>query len=315
MKVLPLYIFAPILTVALLIPPLSAQQLNMGAINGTVTDASGGAIPGVKVTATSPALQAGQVYTTNEQGIYRFPSLPIGLYKLTYEASGFGTVVRDQVNVRLSFVDTINITMVPATQQQTVVVTAESPLVDTQNTQIIGGFNLQQLNEIPNGRDMWSAIGLTPGMHDATLDVGGSQVGNQVAYQAYGYGGQNRVMIDGVNDSEGTAGAGFYFDYGAFQEFTVGTQGNNASMPVPGNQVNAVIKTGTNQFHGECTSIMRIQISRVTTLASNKFLKVPGLASGFTRTTIRMGTSADRLLKTSSGFIFRFAIRRWPRRY
>lgn len=231
--------------------PAIAQQINMGAVNGTVTDSSGAAIPNVKVTATSPELQGAQVFTTNEQGIYRFPSLPIGLYKITYEAQGFGTVVRDQVNVRLNFADTINITLMPATQQQTVVVTGETPLVDTQNTQVIGGFTQQQLQDVPNGRDMWSAIGLTPGMHDATLDVGGSQVGNQVAYQSYGYGGQNRVMVDGINDSEGASGAGFYFDYGAFQEFTVGTQGNDASMPVPGNQVNAVIKTGSNEFHGD----------------------------------------------------------------
>jgi hypothetical protein len=231
--------------------PVFAQQINMGAVNGTVTDGTGAAIPGVKVTATSPALQGAEVFTTNEQGIYRFPSLPIGLYKIVFEAHGFGTVERVQVSVRLNFADVINITLVPATQQQTVVVTGETPLVDTLNTQIIGGFTQQQLQDVPNGRDMWSAIGLTPGMHDATLDVGGSQVGNQVAYTSYGYGGQNRVMVDGINDSEGASGAGFYFDYGAFQEFTVGTQGNDASMPVPGNQVNAVIKTGTNQFHGD----------------------------------------------------------------
>jgi hypothetical protein len=56
-------------------------------------------------------------------------------------------------------------------------------------------------------------------------------------------------MIDGINTSEGASGAGFYFDYGSFTEFTVGTAANDASMPVPGNQVNAVIKTGTNEFH------------------------------------------------------------------
>lgn len=235
------------------------QQLatNGGAINGTVTDSSGAAIPNVKVTITSPALQGAQVFTTNDQGIYRFPDVPIGLYKISYEATGFATVVRDQVNISLGFAATINVTMTPSTQQQTVVVTGETPLVDTQNTTITGGFNKQQLYDVPNGRDMWSIIGLTPGMTNQTLDVGGSAVGNQVTYTAYGYGGyggqtsQNRVMIDGINDSEGASGAGFYFDYGSFSEFTVGTQGNDASMPVPGNQVNAVVKTGGNEFHGD----------------------------------------------------------------
>jgi hypothetical protein len=228
-----------------------AQQVNMGAVNGTVTDSTGASIPNVKVTATSPALQGEAVFTTNETGNYRFPALPLGLYRFTFEAPGFATQVRDQVNVTLNFAATINVQLTPAAQQQTVVVTGETPLIDTQNTSIQGGFNLQQLNEVPNGRDMWSVIGLTPGMNNARLDVGGSQVGNQVPYTSFGYGGQNRVMIDGINTSEGTSGAGFYFDYGSFSEFTAGTAGNDASMPVPGNQINAVIKTGGNQYHGD----------------------------------------------------------------
>ena len=112
---------------------ISAQQLatNAGAINGEVTDSSGAPIPGVKVTITSPALQGQQVFTTNEQGNYRFPDVPIGLYRITYEASGFATIDRRQVNVTLGFTVTINTTMTPSTQQQTVVVTGETPLVDT----------------------------------------------------------------------------------------------------------------------------------------------------------------------------------------
>ena len=237
---------------------LFAQQLatNTGAINGRVTDSSGASIPNVKVTLAGPNFT--QVFTTNAQGDYRFPDIPTGLYNLSFEATGFAKLERNQVNITLGFAATINVTMTPSTQQQTVVVTGETPLVDTQSTTVTGGFNLQQLNTVPNGRDMWSVIGFTPGMTDQLLDVGGSQVGNQVSYSAFGYGGvyggqtgQNRVMIDGVNDSEGASGAGFYFDYGAFSEFTVGTQGNDASMPVPGNQVNAIVKTGTNDFHGD----------------------------------------------------------------
>ena len=213
---------------------LFGQQLatNGGAINGTVTDSSGAAVPNVKVTITSPAMQGAQTFTTNEQGIYRFPDVPIGLFRMTFEAPGFATMVRDQVNITLGFTATINISMTPATQQQTVVVTGETPLVDTTNVTVQGD-------------------GLTPGMTNSTLDVGGSAVGNQVGYTSFGYGGQNRVMIDGINTSEGTSGAGFYFDYGSFTEFTVGTAANDASMPVPGNQVNAVIKTGSNQWHGD----------------------------------------------------------------
>jgi hypothetical protein len=254
-----------------------AQQVNMGAVNGTVTDSTGASIPNVKVTAISPALQGEAVFVTNETGNYRFPALPLGLYRFSFEASGFATQVREQVNVTLNFAATINVQLTPAAQQQTVVVTGETPLIDTQNTSIQAGFNLQQLNEVPNGRDMWSVIGLTPGMNNARLDVGGSQVGNQVPYTSFGYGGQNRVMIDGINTSEGTSGAGFYFDYGSFSEFTAGTAANDASMPVPGNQINAVIKTGGNQYHGDVYFDYESPSFQGTNISQKQILQGAGL--------------------------------------
>jgi len=239
------------LAVALGFTAFAQVVVNSGAVIGTVTDSSGAAMPGVLVTATSTALQGQLTFITNEQGDYRFPTMPIGVYRISYQRPGFATVIHENVDVRLSTTDTINVQMAPAQQKDVVTVTADAALVDTQSATVLAGFNKQQLTDIPTGRDMWSIIGLTPGMHVATLDVGGSAVGNQVAYTSYGYGGQNRVMIDGINTSEGTSGAGFYFDYGSFTEFTVGTAANDASVPQPGNAINAVIRTGGNQFHGE----------------------------------------------------------------
>jgi hypothetical protein len=208
----------------------------------------------VTVTVTSPALQGVQTFVTNEQGLYRFPTLPIGIYKITYEGKGFNTVVREQVTVTNGFNATINVTLNVATQQQTVVVTGETPLVDVQNTNVQNTFTIQQFTNVPNARDMWSIIAVTPGMASTVIDVGGSGAGTQSGYTAYGYGllgnSQNRVQVDGVNTTEGTSAAGFYYDYGSFAEFTLGTAANDASMPVPGNQINAIIKTGGNQFHG-----------------------------------------------------------------
>src|SRR5579883_3381656 len=106
---------------------------NTGAVAGAVTDASGAAVPGARVTATSPALQGQISYFTNDRGAYRFPSLPIGVYKITYEAPGFAVLVRDGIDVRLDFTDVINVQIVPADQKQTIVVTGETPLVDTRS--------------------------------------------------------------------------------------------------------------------------------------------------------------------------------------
>src|SRR5260370_34097120 len=88
-----------------------------------------------------------------------------------------------------------------------------------------------------------------------SVDVCGSNVGNQSAHSAYGYGlapnAQNRVQVGGVNTTEGSGSAGFYYDYGPFAAVTMNTAANAASMPVPGNQINAAIKTGSNQTPGD----------------------------------------------------------------
>jgi hypothetical protein len=242
---------------------MCAQGPTSGSISGAVTDASGAALPATVVKASSSALIGEETTITNEQGMYRFPLLPVGTYKLTYSAKGFAQAVRDDLVVKIGFNDNVNVTMSVANQQQSVLVTSETPLVDTQNSNLQNNFDKTQIANIPNARDIWSLIGATPGMSVNRFDVGGSQSGTQTAYSAYGLGSmqvnnisgnapsQNRVQVDGVNTTEGTGSAGFYFDYGSFAELQLATAANDASMPTPGTQLNAVIKSGSNQFHGE----------------------------------------------------------------
>ena len=65
-----------------------------GSLNGRIADASGGVLPGVTVTATSPALQGMRTTISNEEGAYRLPGVPPGVYAVQYELGGFGTVIR-----------------------------------------------------------------------------------------------------------------------------------------------------------------------------------------------------------------------------
>ncbi len=247
--------FGKFLLAFALIPFWALAQSNRGSINGTVTDSSGAPVPGVKVTATSSALVGQQTIITGEQGLYRFLSLTVGTYRLTYECPGFGTVVRDQVLVQVGFNDEINVSLAPAAQQQSVQVTAETPLVDTENSNVQQNVSRTQLNNLANSRDIWSVMGVTPGMTvKSNLDVGGTAAGTQPSYASYGYGSlsfdQVRIQLDGANTTEGRNGAGYYYDYGSLQEFQVTTAANDASMPVPGTFINAVIKQGGNDLHG-----------------------------------------------------------------
>jgi hypothetical protein len=85
----------------------------------------------------------------------------------------------------------------------------------------------------------------------ARVDVGGNRAGTQTGYNAYGYNGQVRVLVEGINTTEGTGGAGFYFDYGSFEEVFLGTAGQGAEMPNPGVQSQFLGKSGGNRFQGE----------------------------------------------------------------
>lgn len=224
-----------------------------GSINGTVADNTGAVLPGVTVTAESPAMLGVQTAVTDASGDYRFPSLPPGTYKLKYELPGFATIVREGVIIQIGFTATVSVKMNVATVEETVTVTGESPVVDVQNTAVKNAFNAEMLKNIPNARDIWSLIAEAPGMTVSRFDVGGSTAGTQTGYTAYGStGGQGRVQLDGTNTTEGTSAAGFYMDYGAFDEVSFGiSSAADASMPVPGVFVNTVIKSGGNQFHGD----------------------------------------------------------------
>lgn len=219
-----------------------------GSISGDVKDAQGGVLPGVTVTATSPAQIGALVAVTNESGIYRFPSVPPGEYRLAFELPGFQNVVREGVRITLGFNAQVNVQLGVATLQETVTVSGESPVIDTSATRVQTNYDQQQLASIPNARDMWSLLATTPSVTLNRVDVGGATMGTQTTYFAYGYSGQNRPLVEGINTTEGTAAAGFYLDYGSFEEVFIGAAGNSAEMPNPGVLTQFVGKSGGNNL-------------------------------------------------------------------
>jgi hypothetical protein len=222
-----------------------------GTIQGRVTDAQGAVLPGVTITATSPSALGAQTTVTTETGNYRFPALPPGVYTVSYELPGFNTVRREGIQISLGFTANVNVELALATLQETVTVTGESPIIDTSATRTVQTFKLEQLQSIPNARDMWALLALTPGVAMTRIDVGGNRAGTQTGYSAYGQTGQVRVLIEGINSTEGTGGAGFYFDYSSLEEVFLGTSGQSAEMPNPGVQSQFIAKSGGNQFNGE----------------------------------------------------------------
>src|SRR5579862_1497699 len=204
-------VFAMLAVALLATAPAFAQgggASSTGSINGKVADSSGGVLPGVTVTAASPSMMGTQSSVTGTDGLYRFPAVPPGMYTLTFELPGFNTLKRENIQITLGFQATVNVELAVASLQETVTVTGDSPVIDTSNTRVQQNFKLEALQEIPNSRDMWSLLAVTPSVTMGRIDVGGSRAGTQVAYTAYGFNNQNRVLVEGINTTEGTSGAG-----------------------------------------------------------------------------------------------------------
>jgi hypothetical protein len=243
------------LAMILLMTPLAWAQgggaSSTGTIQGRVVDAQGGVLPGVTVTATSPSMMGVQTQVTSDSGNYRFPAVPPGVYTVTFELPGFSSVKREGISIALGFTATLNIELNVASLQETVTVTGETPLIDTSATRVQQNYKLEDLQSLPGARDMWSLLSVTPAVQMTRTDVGGNRAGTQTGYTAYGFTGQTRVLVEGINTTEGTGGAGFYFDFGSFEEVFLGTAGQGAEMPHPGVQSQFLGKSGGNSFQGQ----------------------------------------------------------------
>jgi hypothetical protein len=229
--------------------PTFAQEFR-GRINGTVTDNTGAVLPGVTVTATSPALIQPQVQVTGGDGGYRFLALPPGVYSIDFELTGFNAIKRQDVRVIINQTLTVDMQMQVATLQETVTVTGDSPIVDTSTTAMGTNFTKELLTEIPNARDVWAAMSQAPGIQMTAFDVGGSNTGNQSGFRSYGFDTQNQTRVEGIDTTEGTAANAGYFDFGSFEEFQVGGAGADSGAFAGGAVLSISVKSGGDRFTG-----------------------------------------------------------------
>jgi hypothetical protein len=229
---------------------VSTAQDFRGRINGTVTDNTGAVLPGVTVTASSPALIQPQVQVSGGEGDFRFLALPPGVYDISFELSGFQSVKREGIRVVINQTLTVDQQMQVATLQETVTVTGESPVVDTSSTQVGTNFTKELLTEIPNARDIWAAMAQAPGLQMSSYDVGGSRTGTQTGYLSYGFGDQSQTKLEGIDTTEARSANAGYFDFGSFEEFQVGGAGSGADSFAGGANLSITIKSGGDRLMG-----------------------------------------------------------------
>ena len=251
----------------------AAGTVTSASIWGKVTDATGAVLPGATVTVSSPALLGAATSVANEQGVYRFPSLPPGDFTVTFELPGFRTVVREGIHLTLAFTATVNVEMQVASVEESVIVTGESPVIDSVNAQVRTSFNKEVLASLPSPRDMWSLLAETPAVVMSRIDVGGSTSGTQTGYAAYGISGQTKPVIEGIIGLESSGSVGFYYDYGSFEEVSFGATGQGAEMATPGIQSVFISKSGGNEFRADVYADYEGRALESTNIDANQLAK------------------------------------------
>jgi hypothetical protein len=193
-----------LLLLAGVVPALA--QVSTGEIFGKATDGTGAVLPGVTVTLSGSALIQPQVATTTESGAYRFPRIPIGTYTVTFELQGFKKLVREKLDLRSNTTQEVDAELQVGELGQSVEVTSETPLLETQTSATGATVEGDFLYKMPlYQRYINSTLNIVPGMTSGGYAYGGDLGAYHLAGQRNGSIG---IFEDGVlgNDQQGGQG-------------------------------------------------------------------------------------------------------------
>src|SRR6185436_7961371 len=242
-----------LLLAGLLPHTVSAQSAQSASLVGKVTDESGGAMPGVTVTVKSPQLQVPQVTTvTGVDGDYRVLELPPGTYSIGFELSGFQSQMRTDVHLTVGLAGKVDVVLKIGALEETIQVSGQSPVVDTVNVTGQTTLMQDQLRTIPMGGTMQEMLPLAAGVSmQSKPDVGDSNLAARSAIITYGVVLQPTLDVEGINTvTDHAANTAVYFNSFSLEEVQFKTSGNNAEIGFPGVAQVAVLKSGSNTFHG-----------------------------------------------------------------
>ena len=247
-----------VVLVLVLVPAVGLAQTS--SIAGTVRDASGAVLPGVTVEASSPVLiEKVRTGVTDGSGLYRVENLRPGTYLVTFSLAGFSLVKREGIEITSDFTATVNAEMKVGTLEETITVTGESPVVDTQSITQRTVMTRDVLDVIPSGRNIQAVGIMIPG---TSLSLGG---GGALSRDVGGSGGlqQSPLILRGSGDAVQTIEgmrlnnleasgqfSGVYWNDGSLQELSYVTGADSAEMPQGGVRINMVPRDGGNTFRG-----------------------------------------------------------------
>jgi hypothetical protein len=245
-------------------------QVTGGTLTGTVSDPSGGVVGGAAVTATNTATGQSRDTTSDSAGLYNIPNLIPGTYEVRVSAAGFSTAVQSNLALAVGQQLQLNFGLKVGQATTTVQVTEAPPQIDLTSSALTGQVESETVRELPlNGRDWTSLAQLQPGVKpiETQMSYATSARGNR------GFGGEmtvsgqrstfNNYRIDGITVNDYAMAApgnviGVVLGVDAIEEFSVLTGGFPAEYGrATGGVVNAISRSGTNQFHGAVYEFLR----------------------------------------------------------
>jgi hypothetical protein len=256
-----------------------AQIAGTASVQGTVTDVSGAVVANATITIVNASTRVQQQTKSDGSGVYAFPNIPAGEYRLTASSSGFKTYVQPNVVLEVGSNISINPVLQVGDAQQSVEVQAEGLALQTEDTSYKQTVDQKDMVEMPlNGRQMTNLIFISGGSSPAP---GGDFTGSKYSYQtiavsvAGGMGNTTEWKLDGADNNDYMSNANLPFPFpDAVQEFSVesidlGERGGEHS----GGLVNVITKSGTSQYHGDAFEFIR-----------NNYLDATNFFSGSTDT-------------------------------
>ena len=272
------FLFSSVLFVLCSLSSVGYGQGTTGAITGTVSDQSGAALAGAKVTALNPATAFTRDTTSASNGSYRMDALPVGIYSITAEASGFKKTVINEVTLNVNDVLSVDMKLEVGQVSETVTVTEAPSAVQTETSVVGRTVDNKTLNDLP----VLSGAGGRNPLQLAPLQAGVVAAGQVGPFAVNGQRAQsNNFMLDGGDSNDlainvPDAVTGFSPD--ALLEFRILTNTYGADFGRnSGSIVNVISKSGTNDFHGNVFEYFRNRVLNATPFFNNSSPTFNGL--------------------------------------
>ncbi len=253
-----------LISICLLLVPCAFGQVDEGSITGLVQDATGAVVPNAKVTLLNTDQGLSVVTNTDSSGVYTFSPVRIGNYSVSATAAGFSVTTQQHVNVAVSQNVRVNIELKTGAATETVEVTSAPPQLQTEDASVGQVVNERSVNNLPlNGRNFTFLAQLSAGVNTPQADTRGNAVNG--AFSANGLRpSQNNYLLDGIDNNSDNVdflnGTNFVVlpPPDAIAEFKVQTSDFSAELGrAAGAVLNATVKSGTNQIHGDVWEFFR----------------------------------------------------------